>query len=286
MHTSFYLFKIMLSIQNLFSEDYFKEVSMNIKLKTKHDIKKMRKPNKIVGDILNMIGDIITPGISTYELDKKAYDYILKSGGKPAFLGYRIANDIPPFPGTLCISINEEVVHGIPSKDRIIRSGDIVSVDVGVLKGGFYGDAAYTYMVGEVSEQKKDLCRVTKESLMAGLKAFETQKTLGDVGHAIQTVAESNGYYVVKTFVGHGIGRELHEFPQVPNYGYPDSGIRLSNGMTLAIEPMVNIGTEEVEVLDDGWTVVTEDRQPSAHYEHTSALTENGLEILTMFDNF
>lgn len=259
---------------------------MEIKLKSKHDIKKMKKPNQIVADILKMSKDLIKPGISTYELDKKAYNYIIKQGGKPAFLGYRIAYDIIPFPGTLCISINEEVVHGIPSKDRIIREGDIVSIDVGVLKNGFYGDAAYTYMVGDVDEEKKRLCEATRSSLLAGIEAFKTGKTLGDIGSAVQNVAESAGFSVVKDFVGHGIGRDLHEAPQVQNYGIAGTGISLKEGMVLAIEPMVNIGKENVEVLSDGWTVVTEDRKPSAHYEHTIAKIDGDVDILTMFDGF
>jgi len=259
---------------------------VEIKIKSKHDVKKMRKPNQIVGDILKMAKDIIKPGMSTYELNKKAYDYIIKQGGKPAFLGYRIAYDVIPFPGTLCISINEEVVHGIPSKERIIRSGDIVSIDVGVLKNGFYGDAAYTYLVGDVDEEKKRLCEITKKSLLAGIEAFKNGKTLGDIGHSVQSVAESAGFSVVKDFVGHGIGRDLHEAPQVQNYGLAGTGISLKPGMVLAIEPMVNIGTENVEVLSDGWTVVTEDRKPSAHYEHSTAKFEDEIEILTMFDGF
>lgn len=259
---------------------------MQIRIKSKHDIRKMRKPNQVVGDILKMIKDKIVPGISTYELDKMAYDYILKQGGKPAFLGYRVAYDIMPFPGTLCISINEEVVHGIPSRDRLVRSGDIVSVDVGVLKNGFYGDAAYTYLVGDVDDEKRRLCETTKASLLAGIEAFRNGNTLGDIGAAVQNVAESAGFSVVKSFVGHGIGRDLHEAPQVPNYGIAGTGFSLREGMVLAIEPMVNVGREDVEVLSDGWTVVTEDRKPSAHYEHTIAKIDGDVDILTMFDGF
>ncbi|MGM0607993.1 MAG: type I methionyl aminopeptidase [Candidatus Muiribacteriota bacterium] len=256
---------------------------MTVKIKSKHEIKKMRKASAIVADVLSMLKETIKPGINTYELDKKALNLIKNAGGTPAFLGYKPHVDMKPFPGTLCISINEEVVHGIPSKSRILRVGDIVSVDVGVLKGNFYGDAAYTYAVGEITEDKEKLLLKARESLYCGIKEFKDKNKLGDIGAAIQNHAEKNGYSVVKTFVGHGIGKKLHEAPQVPNYGRPGEGLQLKTGMALAIEPMVNIGTGEVEVLDDGWTVVTADRNPSAHFEHTCVLTENGVEVLTEF---
>ncbi len=259
---------------------------MNIKLKSVHDMKKMRKANRIVGDILEMMHDLVRPGVSTYELNSKALDYIRKNGGKPAFLGVRVAHDIPPFPGVLCTSINEEVVHGIPSRDRKLHEGDIISIDVGVLKAGFYGDAACTYAVGEIDSEKRRLMDTTKESLKAGLKNFEYGKQLGDIGYAVQSVAEAEGYGIVKDFVGHGIGRGLWEEPQVPNYGEAGTGIELVPGMALAIEPMVNMGTGEVKIESDGWTVVTLDKKPSAHFEHSSVLTDNGLEILTMYPSW
>lgn len=252
-----------------------------IKLKSAHEIKKMRKPNHIVALVLDMLKNETKPGISTWELDKKAYNLIINNGGKPAFLGYKPHRNMPAFPGTLCVSINEEVVHGIPSKDRIIRSGDIVSVDVGVFKGGFYGDAAFSYGVGEVDDIKKKLLEVGYQALMNGINQFVAGNKLGDIGSAIENYAVKNGFSVVKTFVGHGIGKNLHEAPQVPNYGFPNQGMELKTGLAIAIEPMINAGVEDVEVLDDEWTVVTVDRKPSVHFEHTCVLTENGVEILT-----
>ena len=259
---------------------------MNIKLKTRHDIKKMKKSAAILSQVLEGLKGLVKPGVSTWKLDDFAYEHITKNNAKPAFLGYRPSPDMPPFPGTLCISVNEEVVHGIPSKERILRNGDIVSIDVGVLKNGFYSDAAYTYEVGAVNEQKKHLLETTRKALLNGIDAFKPGNTLGDLGWAVENTALEAGYSVVKVFVGHGIGRDLHEPPQVPNYGLKRHGLTFTEGMALAIEPMVNIGTEDVEILDDGWTVVTADRKPSAHFEHTVVLTENGTEILTMFDGF
>jgi len=259
---------------------------MNIKLKTRHEVRKMKKSARILREVLEGLQDIVQPGVSTYKLDQFAYIHITKNNAKPAFLGYRPSPDVPPFPGTLCISINEEVVHGIPSKDRILRNGDIVSIDCGVLKNGFYSDAAYTYKVGNIDQQKKMLCDTTRQALLNGIEAFKVGNTLGDVGWSVENTALEAGYSVVKVFVGHGIGRELHEPPQVPNYGLKNHGLAFEKGLALAIEPMVNFGTEDVEILDDRWTVVTADRKASAHFEHTTVLTDEGTEILTMFDGF
>jgi methionyl aminopeptidase len=214
------------------------------------------------------------PGITTKEMDRVAREHIEKAGARPAFLGYR------GYPATLCISVNEEVVHGIPGP-RKLREGDIVGLDLGCVVDGFFGDAARTVAVGRVSEEAERLMRVTREALRAGIGLCHPGKRVGDIGHAVQTHAESHGYSVVREFVGHGIGTSLHEEPQVPNYGPPGRRERLVPGMCLAIEPMVNVGRPEVEVLADGWTAVTRDRSLSAHYELTVAVTSFGPWILS-----
>jgi len=208
-------------------------------------------------------------------LDAAAEDFILSKGGKPAFKGYR------GFPKTLCISINDEVVHGIPSKKCILKDGDIVSIDCGVLKKGFFGDSAMTLPVGKCDAEARRLIRVAKASLQAGIEETRVGKRVSDISHAVQTVVEEDGFSVVRDFVGHGIGRCLHEDPQVPNFGPPGRGPRLRAGMVLALEPMINIGGYEVRVLDDGWTAVTTDGSLSAHVEHSVAVTENGPDVLS-----
>lgn len=244
-------------------------------IKTPQEIEKMRVSNRIVVEALNEILKCIEPGITTLELDHMAESVIRGKGALPAFKGYR------GFPNSLCTSINHEVVHGIPSK-RKLKEGDIISLDLGALYEGYYGDSALTVGVGTICEEARRLLEVTQQALYMGIKHAKEGKFLSDLSHAIQSFVESYGYSVVRSFVGHGIGASLHEDPQIPNFGPPGIGPRLKKGMTLAIEPMVNIGGYEVEVLNDNWTVVTSDGSLSAHFEHTVALTEVGTEILTL----
>lgn len=243
-------------------------------LKSKHEIATMRAASRIVAEVLRELTQAARPGISTLELDTIAEHGIRKRGGIPAFKGYR------GFPKSLCVSVNEQVVHGIPSKRRL-KEGDIVGLDLGAIWDGYYGDAAVTVPVGRIAPEAEDLLAVAEASLYVGIKQARSGNYLSDISHAVQTYAESHGYNVVRVFVGHGIGTALHEEPQVPNFGPPSRGPRLKEGLVLAIEPMVNTGCAEVEILDDGWTVVTADGQLSAHFEHTVAITENGPEILT-----
>lgn len=247
-----------------------------ITIKSPEDIKKLKKACKISADVLQYAGEQIEAGMSTYELDKLIHDYIIAAGAKPSFLGYG------GFKGSACISVNDVVIHGIPSKKTIIRSGDIVSVDVGACIDGFHGDNAYTFKVGAVSPAAEKLLRVTNECLQLGIAAAKPGNRIGDIGFAVQKHAEDNGFSVVREFVGHGIGRNLHEEPEVPNYGRQGRGVRLVPGMTIAIEPMINEGTVNIKVLPDGWTVKTVDGSLSAHFEHTVAITADGPVILTM----
>lgn len=247
-----------------------------ITIKSSLELELMRKANAIVGDVLELMRESVRPGVTTYELDKIAHDYIVKSGAKPSFLGYG------GFPASICASVNEEVIHGIPSKSRVLQEGDIVSIDVGTIYKGYNGDAARTFAVGAVDEQKQKLMRVTEESFFKGIEILKDGVRLGDLGHAIQSHAEINGFSIVRDYVGHGIGQNMHEDPQIPNYGRVGHGLRVKAGMTLAIEPMINAGNYAVEVLEDGWTVVTVDGLPSAHYENTVAVTDDGVEILSL----
>lgn len=247
-----------------------------ITIKTAQEIELMRKANVIVRDTLDLLRDNIKEGMTTKALDKIAYNYITKCGAKPSFLGY------DGFPASICTSINEQVVHGIPSDKVVIKEGDIVSVDCGSIYKGFNGDAARTFMIGKVDEKVKKLVEVTEQSFFEGVKILKEGVRLGDLGHAIQSYAESFGYGVVRALVGHGIGRDMHEDPEVPNYGRAGHGLRLRKNMTIAIEPMINMGTHDVYILDDGWTIVTADNLPSAHYENTVAITEDGVEILSL----
>jgi len=237
----------------------------------------MREANRIVARTLRILAENLTPGITTLELDEIAEREIRASGATPAFLGYR------GYPASLCISINEEVVHGIPGS-RQIKSGDVVSMDLGTFYEGFCGDSAMTVAVGEVPGPTKKLISVTKEALEQGIKAMRVGNRLYDISAAIQRHVEANGFSVVRQFVGHGIGREMHEDPQIPNYGKPGTGVRLKEGMVFAIEPMVNMGGWEVKVLDDDWTVVTLDGSLSAHFEHSVAVTSDGPDILSLPD--
>lgn len=246
-----------------------------IVLKTAREIELMKEACEISAGALKAVGEAIEPGISTKELDSVAAEYIKKAGATPNFLNYG------GFPAVACISINNEVIHGIPSKHRIIKEGDIVSVDLGAAKHGLNGDNAATFACGKVSDIAQKLIDVTRESLYIGIEAIKPGGRLGDISHAVQEYVESNGFSVVKQYVGHGIGTKLHEEPNVPNYGKSGRGVRLLPGMCLAIEPMVNEGIDDVNVLQDGWTVTTVDGKLSAHFEHTVAITANGPVILT-----
>ena len=249
-----------------------------IHIKNSEQISAMKDAGRITGEALLVARDMVRPGISTYEIDAAIRRYIEKCGAKPAFLGYG------GFPASACISINDEVIHGIPSKNRILQEGDIVKIDVGAFYQGFHGDSARTIAVGKVSDEAARLIEVTRKSFFDGVSALKLGNRIGDVGHAIQTRVENNGFSVVRRYIGHGIGHELHESPDVPNFGTAGRGTRLCAGMVLAIEPMVNIGSEEVYELADGWTVKTRDGSLSAHYENTVALTSDGVVITTLVD--
>jgi len=245
-----------------------------ISIKSAHDLKKMRIAGQMVAEILQLLREKIKPGVTTRELDLLAESECVKRKAVPAFKGYG------GFPYTICASPNEKVVHGFPS-DVPLVDGDILSIDFGVLFDGFYGDSAFTYPVGSIDKSTQKLLSVTENSLEAAICAAIVGNRLSDISCAVQSTVEAGGFSVVRDFVGHGIGRKLHEAPQVPNYGTPGQGIRLKHGMTLAIEPMVNFGGPEVKVLQDGWTAVTRDNKLSCHFEHTIAITDNGPEILT-----
>jgi methionyl aminopeptidase len=251
-----------------------------IPLKSIEEIEFIRESSRIVADVLKLVGAQVRPGITTMELDKVAEDFIRSMGGEPAFKGYGWDKK-NLFPATLCTSIDAEVVHGIPSK-RMLKDGDLLSIDVGVKKNGFYGDGACSFAIGEVSEEKQRLMRVTQESLAKGIEQAVAGKRVHDVSNAIQLHVEANGFSVVRDLVGHGVGRKLHEEPSIPNFGEPGTGVVLKDGMTLAIEPMVNAGTWRVKVATDGWTVLTVDGKPSAHFEHTIAIIHGKAEILTL----
>ncbi|MBN1824163.1 MAG: type I methionyl aminopeptidase [Endomicrobiales bacterium] len=246
-----------------------------IEIKSAEDLEKMRAAGKAVASILKILEEKTEPGVTTKHLDDIAFNEISSLGMKPAFLGYR------GYPATICASINNELVHGIPSSKRVLREGDIVSVDLGTVYKDFYGDAAATFPVGRISEEAERLISVTRDSLERAIENAGPKKRLGDVSWAVQSYAEKKGYGVVRDYVGHGIGRKLHEEPSVPNFGRPDTGPRLVPGMVLAIEPMVTQGDWNVKQLSDGWTVVTTDGKLCAHFEHMVAITEKGNEVLT-----
>lgn len=246
-----------------------------ISIKNDREIELMRASAKVVAECFEHIQPLIVPGRLTKDIDAAVEKFIRSRGGKPAFKG------MYGFPASACISVNEEVVHGVPSSRRVLEEGDIVSVDIGVLLNGYYGDAAYTFAVGQIDAEKQKLMQVTWESLQRGIANAIAGNRLQDIGSAVQQHAESRGFSVVRSLVGHGIGKNLHEEPQVPNYGKPGKGPLLKKGITLAIEPMINAGTANVSEASDGFTIVTDDSRPSAHYEHTVLITENGPEILT-----
>lgn len=248
-----------------------------IYLKTPEEIETMRSSSDLVSRVLGEVARWIEPGISTRKLDTIAREFILDNGGKPACLGYE------GFPGTLCIEVNDTVVHGFPS-DYILRDGDIIGVDTVVEKDGFMGDSCYTFAVGTVSEEKLALMRTTKESLYKGIEAAKIGARIGDISNAVQTYCEHRGYSLVREMTGHGIGRSMHESPEVPNYGRRGIGPRIQNGMCFCIEPMVNMGSRNIVIGSDGWECRTRDHKPSAHYEHTLAMLNDKLEILTTFD--
>ena len=249
-----------------------------IQLKNSNQISAMIEAGRITGEALLVAREHVREGISTKELDTLIRKHIEKCGAKPSFLGYC------GFPGSACISINDEVIHGIPSEKKILREGDIVKIDVGAFYKGFHGDSARTIPVGKVSDEALKLIETTRNSFFCGVDALKIGNRMGDVGYAIQSCVEKEGFSVVKRYIGHGVGHELHESPDVPNYGTAGRGTRLCAGMTLAIEPMVNVGTEEVYELADGWTVKTRDSSLSAHYENTVALTSDGVIITTLVD--
>ena len=246
-----------------------------IVLKTGRELKVMREACRISAEALKLAGSAVEPGVTTAELDKIAEQYILSQGAVPNFKNYN------GYPATACISINNEVIHGIPSKKRVIQAGDIVSIDLGAKFEGYHGDNAATFACGDISEEAKRLMDTTRESLYEGIAAAVSGGRLGDIGAAVQQYVEKRGYSVVRQFVGHGIGTQLHEAPEVPNFGTHGRGIRLMPGMTLAIEPMVNMGVSDVKVMPDGWTVLTKDGSLSAHFEHTIVITPDGPQILT-----
>ena len=247
-----------------------------IYIKNEAEIACMRESGRITKETLDFLGSQIKPGMSTKELDDLAYEFITSYGATPSFLGYN------GYPASICASIDDSVVHGIPSRDIIIREGQIVSIDVGVIYNGWQGDAARTFCVGEVSDLKRKLVKVTEECFFKAIENLKDGSPIGDIGFAVQTHAESNGFSVVRALTGHGIGREMHEDPTVLNYGKKGTGIRLRKGMAIAIEPMINAGTYKVDFLADGWTVKTKDRLPSSHYENTVVITDEGVEILTL----
>ena len=246
-----------------------------IRLKSAAEIAKMKKSCEIIRDLLLFMEEKVRPGITTKKLDEFAYDYIKRKGATPSFLGYG------GFPGSICASIDEVVVHGIPSSRRL-EEGQIIGIDVGAILGGWQSDAARTFIVGDTTPEKKKLVEVTKESFFKGVEQFKLGNRLGDISHAIQEYAEGHGFGVVRAMVGHGIGREMHEDPSVPNYGKLGTGMRLKAGTVLCIEPMITMGSWKVNVLRDGWTAVTVDGKPAAHYENTVVVREDGVEILTL----
>lgn len=247
-------------------------------IKTDTEIQKMRDAGRITALARQLAGDHVREGVTTKFIDRKVKEFIVSHGAKPSFLG------LYGFPASACISVNEEVIHGIPSDERVLKYGDIVSVDVGAFYKGYHGDCAATFVVGDTDDESKRLIEVTRQSFFEGIKFAVDGNRVGDISAAVQAYVEKNGFSVVRDFVGHGVGKDLHENPDVPNYGKPGRGPRLQTGMTIAVEPMVNAGTWRVKTLSNDWTVVTIDGKRSAHYENTIAITENGVEILTSPD--
>ncbi len=252
-----------------------------IYIKNEKEIKQMEEACHIVALCHIAIGENIKVGMSTMDLENIVMEVLKKNNAKPSFKGQLGFEGSMPYPYASCISINDEIIHGMPDKNRIIQDGDIVSVDIGAYKNGFHGDSAKTYMVGNISQEARRLVKVTRDSFYEGIKYAKVGNRISDISHAIQEYVEKNGFNVIKEFQGHGVGRQLHEDPGIPNYGHPGRGNRLEVGMTLAIEPMVNQGTDEIIIMDDGWKVVTKDGKLSSHYEHTILITNNEPKLLT-----
>ena len=252
--------------------------------KTEEEIEKIRESSLLVGKTLGEVGKHVQPGVSTYELDQIAETFIRDHGAVPAFKDYKASFADIPFPGSLCTSVNEEVVHGIPSRKVILQEGDIISIDCGVLLNGYYGDSAYTFSVGKISSKKQRLLDVTKAALYKGIEKAVAGNRIGDVSNAIQRHAETYGYSIVKEMVGHGLGQSLHEPPEVPNYGRRRSGMKLKEGLVIAIEPMINMGRRFIKVAADDWTVFATDRHPSAHFEHAIVIRKDKADILSTFE--
>lgn len=253
-------------------------------LKKPAEVDKMKRAGLIVADVLKLMRELIAPGVDTMTLDDAAEDLILRANAKASFKGYRASSLSTPFPGSICVSINDEVVHGIPSKDRKLEEGDIISIDVGAFVDGYHGDAACTYPVGKIDEKRTDLLDTTYRALLLGIEQVRQGNTIGDIGHAVEEWVTSRGCGLVRDYAGHGIGRKLHEAPQVPNHGKPGTGMVMKSGMTFCVEPMVMNGAEHVKALGDTWTVVTVDGSDAAHFEHTLHVTEGGAEILTPWE--
>lgn len=243
-------------------------------IKSSEEIELLKIAGQIVGDTHNYLKQFIKPGVTTKELDKLAYDYIISRDATPSFLNYE------GYPASICTSVNEEVVHGIPS-DRVLQEGDIISIDIGACYKGYHGDSAWSYPVGNISEEKKYLLEHTEKSLYEGLNVIKPGMKIGDIGYAVEQYALKHKLGVVKELVGHGVGKHLHESPDVPNYGKKNTGMTLRKGMVIAVEPMLNLGTADIYILDDDWTIITADDKPSAHFEHTIVVTKDGYEILT-----
>lgn len=254
-----------------------------ITLKTEEEIELMRAANMLVADTLTEMAKAIQPGVSTLELDRLAEAFIRDNGAVPTFKGFPNPNG-PEFPGSICTSVNDVVVHGVPSADTILRDGDIISIDCGTLLNGFCGDSCYTFQVGEVSPETRELLRVTKEALYLGIETAIVGRRIGDISYAVQSHCEAAGMGVVREFVGHGIGHVMHEDPQVPNYGRRGNGTQIKNGLCIAIEPMITLGTKDVYLDQDKWTVYTQDRKPAAHFEHTIAIHHGKADILSSFE--
>ena len=250
----------------------------HIKLKTREEIELLYRANQLVGRTLAEVGKAIRPGVTTKELDTIAHDFILDNGATPAFLGYE------GFPASLCTSVNDMIIHGIPSDKEVLRDGDIISVDCGTFLEGFTGDSAFTFPVGEVSDEVRKLLNTTKESLMLGIEIVRVGRHIGDIGYAVQNYCEHRGCSVVREFVGHGIGRVMHEDPMVPNYGRKGTGPLIEEGLCICIEPMINLGSKNIKMLSDGWGVKTKDGKPSAHYEHCIAVVDGKARIMSSFD--
>lgn len=252
-------------------------------LKTEDEIELMRAANRLVAQTLAEVGKALRPGVTTAQLDKLAEEFIRDHGAEPTFKGFPNPYG-GPFPGSICTSVNEVVVHGVPSEDVVLREGDIISVDCGTLLNGYNGDSCYTFQVGEVSEEVRQLLRTTKEALYCGIATAVAGHRVGDIGYAVQSHCESAGYGVVREFVGHGIGKEMHEDPQVPNFGRRGQGKQLKNGLCIAIEPMITMGTYEVYMMPDRWTIKTRDGKPAAHFEHSIAIHHGKADILSSFE--